>query len=42
MNTEHLPLYGIRYKDGDRKPFSILAEAEISTDVRERLMVSGE
>jgi hypothetical protein len=32
MSSEHQPLYGIRHKEGDREPFSLLAEAELSTD----------
>lgn len=32
MNAERQPLYGIRYKEGDREPFSLLAEAELSAD----------
>jgi hypothetical protein len=32
LNTEHSPLYGIRYKDGEREPFSLLAEAVVDTD----------
>lgn len=32
MSEERPPLYGIRYKDGERESFSILAEAELSTE----------
>jgi hypothetical protein len=32
MSGERQPLYGIRYKDGDGEPFSILAEADVYTD----------
>lgn len=32
MSGERPPLYGIRYKDGEREQFSILAEAELSAE----------
>lgn len=36
MSDERPPLYGIRYKEGDREQFSLLAEAELTTDGSER------
>ncbi|MBY3151330.1 hypothetical protein HFO56_02875 [Rhizobium laguerreae] len=32
MRGEREPLYGIRYKVGDRQPFSLLAQAEVETE----------
>ncbi|MCS4089395.1 hypothetical protein [Rhizobium sp. BK176] len=32
MSAERNHLYGIRYKEGEREPFSLLAEVELSTE----------